>query len=82
MARSLRAEPKSAVFYLRAGHVDEPVWQWVERFLFEHVDTVVSDGHLAASERDDFASAWQRVRGTPGAVLFSPIQVTVIARRA
>jgi SAM-dependent methyltransferase len=66
---------------VRAGHVDDPVWQWVERFLFEHVDTVVTDGHLAASERDDFARAWQRVRATPGAVLFSPIQVTVIARR-
>jgi SAM-dependent methyltransferase len=66
---------------VRAGHVDAPVWKWVERFLFEHVDTVVADGHLSAAERDEFERAWQRVRSVPGAVLFSPILVTLVARR-
>jgi SAM-dependent methyltransferase len=77
-ALGARAELYPAI---RAGAVDAPVWQWVERFLFDHVDTVVAGGHLTPGQRDELAAAWQRVRREPGAVLFSPIQVTVVARR-
>jgi SAM-dependent methyltransferase len=66
---------------IRSDLVDGEVWRWVERFLLEHVDNVVSQGQLSAGERDAFLAAWQRTRQTPGALLVSPIQVTSIAKR-
>jgi SAM-dependent methyltransferase len=67
--------------FVRSGYVDDPIWVWVERFLFEHIDTVVTGGQLAEADRSAFEAAWRKLRETPGALLFSPIQVTLIARR-
>jgi SAM-dependent methyltransferase len=67
--------------FVRSGYVGDPIWVWVERFLFEHLDTVVTGGQLAEAERTAFTSAWERLRATPGALVFSPIQVTLSARR-
>jgi SAM-dependent methyltransferase len=66
---------------VKSAQLDDPVWVWVERFLFEHIETVVAGGQLDEAEQARFSEAWTRLRETPGAVLFSPIQVTLIARR-
>jgi hypothetical protein len=66
---------------VRAGLVDDPVWQWVERFLFDHVDTVVAGGHLTPAEREDFASAWQRVRSEPARFWFHRFRSSQSLRR-
>jgi hypothetical protein len=65
---------------IRSGRPGEPVWRWVERFLHEHIDTVVASGHLTEGERAAFERAWSLRIGHPGAILFTPMQVTVLAR--
>ena len=67
---------------IRAGRPGEPVWRWVERFLHEHIDTVIEDGHLTAEERATFERAWADHRVREDAILFTPMQVTVWGRAA
>lgn len=66
---------------VKAGAPHSPVWRWVERFLSEHVDGVVTAGHLAAVDRDRFRIAWEAVRAEPTSVLFSPMQVVAVLER-
>jgi SAM-dependent methyltransferase len=65
---------------IRAGRPGEPVWRWVERFLHEHIDTVVEDGHLTPDERSAFEQAWKAQAALQEAILFTPMQVTVWGR--
>jgi SAM-dependent methyltransferase len=67
---------------IRAGRPGEHVWRWVERFLHEHIDTVVASGHLTEGERAAFERAWTLRLGQTDAILFTPTQVTVLARGA
>lgn len=73
--------PAEVYPHVRAGHAGDPVWLWVERFLFGHIETVVAAGHLAEDEQAEFVRAWRRLRERPGALLFTPLQVTLVARR-
>jgi SAM-dependent methyltransferase len=66
--------------HVRAGPPGSPVWRWVERFLHEHVHTVVASGHLTPGERAAFEADWAGLVADPEAVLFSPLQVTVLGR--
>ncbi|MBX2800373.1 MAG: methyltransferase domain-containing protein [Myxococcales bacterium] len=63
-----------------AGPPGGDVWRWVERFLLEHLHTVIEGGQLSAAQADAFRAAWQQRREQPGTVLFSPLQVTVVGR--
>jgi hypothetical protein len=65
-----------------ASLVDWPAWRWVERFLHEHLGTLEDAGHLAADEAEAFRDAWAGTRAVPGALLVTPAQLTVVARRA
>jgi SAM-dependent methyltransferase len=65
---------------IRAGKPGEPVWVWVERFMHEHIDTVVDDGHLTEDERVAFEQAWAAHTRRRDAILFTPMQVTVWGR--
>ncbi|MDP6935618.1 MAG: methyltransferase domain-containing protein, partial [Myxococcota bacterium] len=65
---------------IRAGRPGSPTFQWVERFLLEHLDTVVDSGHLPAVDAESFREDWSRARSLQDTVLFSPIQVTVAGR--
>ena len=71
----IRIEP-----HAMGGSPTSKVWRWVERFLCEHLDTVVQSGHVTAAERAAFDRAWADARNSPHAVLFSPQQVTVSGR--
>ena len=66
--------------HVRAGSPGSPVWRWVERFLHEHIDTVVESGHLSPEGRVAFWEGWTEIERDPGAVLFTPLQVTVSGR--
>ena len=65
---------------LQAGAPGSPPWRWVERFLFEHVDTVLASGHLAPADWAAFDAQWAAALADPDALLFTPIQVTVRGR--
>ncbi len=67
--------------HAKAGPPDSAVWNWVERFLLDHLHTVADDGLITAEQQASFERAWHKSRGTPGAVLFSPLQVTAAAHR-
>jgi len=62
---------------VKAGGPESAPWRWVERFLFEHIDTLITDGHLSEAERAAFEAAWAIRRADPDSVLVTPIQVTV-----
>jgi len=64
---------------VKAGSPDSPPWRWVERFLFEHIDTLIADGHLSEAERRAFEAAWAAAKDNPAAVLVTPIQIIVTA---
>lgn len=61
-----------------AGPPDSAVWNWVERFLLGHAPNLVDSGELTEAQLHAFRTAWSEVRSTPGATLFSPLQVTVV----
>ncbi|MCB9762509.1 MAG: methyltransferase domain-containing protein [Alphaproteobacteria bacterium] len=64
-----------------AGPPGSPAWRWIERFLFQHLDTLTESGLLSAQERADFVAAWASLVATPGAVIFTPTVVSVVGRR-
>ena len=66
--------------HAKSGQPGSPVWRWVERFLHEHLDTIVDSGHISAADRAAFEGAWADRAADPDAVLFTPLQVTVIGR--
>ncbi|RMG48545.1 MAG: methyltransferase domain-containing protein [Acidobacteria bacterium] len=66
---------------VKAGPPGSAPFRWVERFLFEHIDTVVSDGHLAPADRVAFERAWREAAEDPATLLVTPIQLTLAARR-
>jgi SAM-dependent methyltransferase len=68
--------------HAKAGPPGSPPFRWVERFLFEHLDTVLASGHLSQDEAATFAAAWGALTEEPGAVLFTPLVVTVVATNA
>ena len=66
-----------------AGPPNSPVWRWVERFVFAHLDSVSTDGppqpdRLSPSEQAALRQDWAAARQRPDTVLFSPMQVTVM----
>lgn len=67
---------------VKCGGPDSAVWRWVEDFLLGHIDTVRDDGHLTLAEHEVFVRAWHDARSTSGALLVSPVQLTVTARRS
>lgn len=67
--------------HVRVGGPDDPAFQWVERFLFEHLPTFVVEGQLRRDEAEAFAEAWREALATPGATLFTPMVVDVVGRR-
>jgi hypothetical protein len=64
-----------------AGGPDSDVWRWVETFLFGHLGTIHRDGHIDSDGRAQFERAWHRAKRTPGSMLVSPMQVTVVGRK-
>lgn len=64
---------------IKAGPPGSAAWRWVERFLHEHIGTVVDGGHLSGAERDAFVQAWAEAKTDPATLLFTPIQLTVVA---
>ena len=66
---------------VKAGGPGSPPFDWVERFLHEHVGTLVEAGLLTKAEEGEFRDAWQAARAVPGCTLYTPIVASVVARR-
>ncbi len=70
---------------VKAGPPGSPVWRWVERFIFEHLDSISADvaapDALSPAERQALHTQWRAAAADPDTVLFSPMQVTVTGRR-
>lgn len=60
---------------VKAGGPGSAPWVWVERFLHEHINTVIDDGHLTEADQIAFEAAWIAQRDNPDAVLMTPIQL-------
>jgi SAM-dependent methyltransferase len=65
---------------LMAGGPDSEVFHWVERFLHEHLETVIEAGLIGASGAAAFRAAFQAARAQPETLLVSPIQMLVLGR--
>jgi SAM-dependent methyltransferase len=81
LLRALELEAIELAPRVLAGLPDSAVWRWVERFLMEHLETVVAAGHLDRASANAFQLAWNDSRQRSDTVLFSPQVVTVTARR-
>lgn len=57
-------------------------WSWVARFLREHLDEVVASGHLDQAVAVRFTEALRTAESDPGAVLVTPMVMSVVGRRA
>ncbi|MEM6792932.1 MAG: methyltransferase domain-containing protein [Acidobacteriota bacterium] len=64
-----------------AGPPSSPVARWAERFFQEHIETFVEGGLLTRDERDAALEEWRASHEVPGAVFFSPLVVSVVARK-
>jgi ubiquinone/menaquinone biosynthesis C-methylase UbiE len=61
--------------HVLASGPDGGPFRWVRRFMLEHLDTMVADGHLTAAEADSIRAAWARMSEEPDTVLFTPMVV-------
>jgi SAM-dependent methyltransferase len=82
LLRAARLDDVQITPHVKAGPPGSDPWRWVERFLHEHIDTIVDEGHLTTEEREAFQQAWDAAAADHVSVLFTPIQVTVSAGRA
>lgn len=73
-------EVKTLTPDVRCGLPGSAPWVWAKRFLHEHLDTLVEGGHLSAEERLQFEVAWAEREQVPGALLVSPVQLTIVAK--
>jgi SAM-dependent methyltransferase len=64
-----------------AGPPGSPCWDWIERFVLQHLDGLTERGLLSSEEARGFRADQARQRRTPGAVLVSPIVITAVGRR-
>ena len=64
-----------------AGEPHSPVWRWVERFLMDHLQTLIDLNLLSEAEATEFRAAWAKAAQDPRTVLFGPMQVVVAGRR-
>ena len=64
-----------------AGEPHSPVWRWVERFLMDHLQTLIDLKLLSEAEATEFRAAWAKAAQDPRTVLFGPMQVVVAGRR-
>ena len=72
---------------IMAGAPGSLVWRWVERFLFEHLPSISTDGppqpdRLSPAEQQALHQQWAVARGDASTVLFSPMQVRVMGSRS
>ena len=86
MMRAAGLCPSTIDPQVKAGPPNSPVWRWVERFIFEHLQTISTDGppqpdRLSVAEQTALQQQWAAARANPDAVLFSPMQVTVTGTR-
>lgn len=90
----LYVAPKLPRVYAQCGLVDVELhphalasgpgggaWTWVSRFVTEHLHEVVASGHLDAQVAKAFRTALRRAEADSGAVLVSPIVMSVVGRR-
>lgn len=66
--------------HVMTGPPGSPVHRWVERFVHEHLGTVLDAGLLTTDQAETFQADWARVAAVPGARLISPLQLTVSGR--
>jgi SAM-dependent methyltransferase len=63
------------------GGPTSPAFRWADAFFPLHAERMVARGVLSPEDRDRFLRDWDARRRDPDAVFFSPILVSVSARR-
>ena len=66
--------------FVPAGPPDSPVYRWVEDFLFVQAPHMIGAGVLSEAQWAAFVEEWERMRGAAGTILYSPMQVGVLAQ--
>jgi len=63
------------------GGPDSPAFRWADMFFPHHSAGMVAAGLLAPEERARFLEEWSARRADPDAMFFSPLVVSLVARR-
>lgn len=84
LPRLLRAaglEPEPARADVLCGGPQSPAFRWADAFFPEHSGSMVAAGLLAPDERELFLREWSQRKADRDALFFSPLQVSIVARR-
>jgi hypothetical protein len=63
------------------GGPDSPAFRWADAFFPQHSAGMLAAGLLEAHERELFLAEWAERRADPDALFFSPLQVSIVARK-
>jgi hypothetical protein len=63
------------------GRPGSLVWKWIDDFQALYLPTLVERNYLSAATVGDYLSWWRSLEGTPGAFVFAPPMLAVVARR-
>ena len=66
----------------KAGAPGSATYRWIEQFVFGHGPSLVVGGLLSEAHWNEFVDEWKSCKLDPATVMFSPIVVDVLGRRA
>ena len=81
LLRAVGLEPEPPRVDVLCGGPDSPVFRWADAFFPHHSAGMLEAGLLAADERERFLAEWAERKRDPDALFFSPLQVSIVARR-
>jgi SAM-dependent methyltransferase len=79
--RAAGLEPAGLTPWVLAGGPGSPAFRWADAFFPHHSAGMLAAGLLSAAERELFLSEWAERRADRDALFFSPLVVTLVARR-
>ncbi len=81
LLRAAGLEPEPPRVDALCGGPDSSAFRWADAFFPHHSAGMLEAGLLTRAERERFLSEWAERRRDPDAVFFSPLQVSIVARR-
>jgi SAM-dependent methyltransferase len=81
LLRAAGLEPEPPRVDVLCGGPDSPAFRWADAFFPQHSAGMLAAGLLEAHERELFLAEWAERRADPDALFFSPLQVSIVARK-
>lgn len=81
LLRAAGLEPEPPRVDALCGGPDSPAFRWADAFFPHHSAGMQAAGLLTPDERERFLAEWAERRADRDALFFSPLQVSIVARR-